>query len=207
MGVVPEDPGVWVDRTQRSRGESAADPHFLLRASPDDAGWDRCNCVAAGKQKFCRNTQGCPEGGKAQNRWLRGHSVCPGGSQGNSDTAWSSAVRVTQSFCPSRPEESSSLALQSEPSLARRTLAQEPHGAGFTANLQERASGSPCQADERAGRLLLFKRASSHFWTPPAPSHSPSPAFHQSSRESSPSAELCSQPFLPLSSVSQEWDR
>lgn len=30
-------------------------------------------------------------------------------------------------------------------------------------------SGSPRQADERAGRLLLFKRASSLFWSPPPP--------------------------------------
>lgn len=125
--MVPEDPGVWVDRTQRSGGESTADPHLLLRASPDDPRWAG---TTQANRKFSRNSQGCAEEVKVQNWQLGGDSVCPRGSQGNSDMAWGSAVGVTQRFCPSRPEESSSLALQSEPSLARRTLGQEPNGAG-----------------------------------------------------------------------------
>lgn len=42
---------VWVERTQRNRGESVADPHLLPWAAPDDPGWDRRDCAAAGKQE------------------------------------------------------------------------------------------------------------------------------------------------------------
>lgn len=118
MRVVPEDPVVWVDGTQRSGAESTADPHLPLGAAPDDPGWDPCDSAAQANRKFWRNTQACAEE-KVRHRQLGGDSACPGGSQGKSDMAWGSAVRDTQWFCPSRLEESSSLARESEPSLPR----------------------------------------------------------------------------------------
>lgn len=64
-------------------------------------------------RKFWRNAQGNAEEVKAQKQQLGGDSVCLGSSWCKSDMVWGLAVGVTQRFCPLRPEDSYSLALQS----------------------------------------------------------------------------------------------